>query len=221
VTGATNHQLTPIGVSLTQIAMRKAQDGQQLQGKMLPCHVTVVKGAIVTIAFDVKSQYTLPTMDVPVASDQYVRGSVQVNDKGYAVAGDAFIGNNSGLGENASNLAPRANLSNLVFHPIGNTKWDNVDTNQNTHTAPNGSLHQTTDKKQSFNLNANTIGSIVMKAVKKVFNINQVSDGNIAMYADPGSLTDFIYIGGDGKTGTYDFASTPSGPSKNVKIRIG
>lgn len=30
-----------------------------------------------------------------------------------------------------------------------------------------------------------------------------------------------IYLGGDGTTGTYDFVSTPSGPSINVKVRTG
>jgi hypothetical protein len=200
--------------------MRKTQDGQQLQGKMLPCHVVKIKGAIVTIAFDVKSQYTLPQIDVPVASDSYQRGSIQVNDKGYAVAGDAFIGNNSGLGENTSNLSPRANLSNLVFHPIGNSKWDNVDTNQNTHTAPNGVLHQTTDKKQSLNINANTVGSVIMKALAKVFTINQVSSSGVAMSLDPGSTTDRVYLGGDGKTGTYLAVMLSDGtPSPNVWAR--
>ncbi|MCB2106350.1 MAG: phage baseplate assembly protein [Rhodobacteraceae bacterium] len=30
-----------------------------------------------------------------------------------------------------------------------------------------------------------------------------------------------VYLGGDGQTGSYDFISTPSGPSINVKARIG
>ena len=38
--------------------------------------------------------------------------------------------------------------------------------------------------------------------------------------APKGSGT-IVYLGGDGTTGTYDFALTPSGPSINVKVRTG
>ena len=40
----------------------------------------------------------------------------------------------------------------------------------------------------------------------------------IKPYADP--PTQYVYLGGDGDTGTYDFVSTPSGPSINVKARV-
>jgi hypothetical protein len=216
LTRATNHQTTPLGRSLAQIALRKVQDGQQLQGKNLPCHVTAIKGAIVTVAFDVTSQYTLPKMDIPIANSQYGREAIQIGDKGYASSGDAYIGNNSGLGENTSNLSPRANLSNLVFHPIGNKNWGPVDSNQNTHSAPNGGLYQTDDGKMQVIIKQS---SVTVKSDKKVITVNMTTNGTIAISIDPGpnTSTDMLYLGGDGtQPSKYAPVSTISGPCINV-----
>jgi Phage protein Gp138 N-terminal domain len=49
---------------------------------------------------------------------------------------------------------------------------------------------------------------------------NVVTMNSSKIYVKPGSNV-MIYLGGDGTTGTYDFVSTPSGPSINTLARTG
>ena len=52
-------------------------------------------------------------------------------------------------------------------------------------------------------------------------NGNEVGMNNSEMWVGPQSTSTIVYLGGNGSSGTYDFVSTPSGPSINVKARIG
>lgn len=148
-----NAQKTPLGWSLNQFASGKAADAIQLLGKALPCHVVKVNSSgVVTVQFDVKSIYTLPQVEMPVATPEYVRQPTQVGDKGVAFAADAYLGGNSGIGGGTATLVQQANLSTLVFHPFGNAAWFTVDLNALTLYGPNGVVLEDSNKKTVLTL---------------------------------------------------------------------
>lgn len=135
---ANNVQKTPFVESLNTFAKAKAKDAVQLTGRNLPCSVTAVVGAIVTVSFQVNGPFTLPPVKMPVFGPRYLRYPIQVGDKGYAVSADAYLGGMSGLGGGVAGLTQQANLSALVFFPIGHSGWPSVDGNAVVITAPNG-----------------------------------------------------------------------------------
>jgi hypothetical protein len=49
---------------------------------------------------------------------------------------------------------------------------------------------------------------------------NVITLSSIGIALNPDNLTNIVYLGGDGMTGTYAFVQTVSGPSINVKARI-
>ena len=134
------------GVSMTEFARKQILDANQLAGKALPCHVVKVEGAIVTVAFDVTTDFTLPQVKMPVLESQYVRLPVQVGDRGITLSADTLISRVSGLGGDAAPvISTPANLAALVFVPIGNSAWTTRDANAVVIEAPNGSIIRTQD----------------------------------------------------------------------------
>lgn len=119
-----NEQKTPLALTLNRFATQKAFDAIQLLGKALPASVTaVVSSGVVTVKFELKTKFTLPSVTVPLAGSEYVRLPVQVGMKGFVVPAAAYLGGVSGLGGGTADLSLRANLSTLVFFPIGNSDW--------------------------------------------------------------------------------------------------
>jgi hypothetical protein len=51
-------------------------------------------------------------------------------------------------------------------------------------------------------------------------NGNEVGLLSGKVYVNPNNTSGTIYLGGDGATGSYDFVTTTSGPSINVKARV-
>lgn len=135
---ANNAQKTPLTRTLNRLAQKHALDAIALTGKSLPCTVAAVSGSIVTVNFEVTSVYTLPQVTMPLFGPEYIRYPIQKGDKGYAMAADAYLGGMSGLGGGAADLSLPANLSALVFMPIGNKIWSEVDPNAVTIYGPNG-----------------------------------------------------------------------------------
>ena len=134
-----NARKTHAGTRLHSFAQRKVLGAIQQTGRALPCHVTAVSGGIVTVAFDVDGVFTLPPVQMPVANSYYVREPTQVGDKGTCSAADAHLGGVSGLGDGTATLENPANLSALVFHPVGNAHWAAApDPNQTLVQGPNG-----------------------------------------------------------------------------------
>jgi hypothetical protein len=133
-----NQLKTPLSKSLPNAIQGKILDAMQLVGKNLPCHVVAVDGAIVTVSFDITSDYTLPNVTMPLFGPEYIRYPIQVGCKGFAIAADARLGGNSGLGSGVSDLSQPANLSALMFMPFGNTAWSSVDANAVVIYGPNG-----------------------------------------------------------------------------------
>ncbi len=134
-----DHLKLPLMQTLQTSIDVRVQNAMQLLGKSLPCSVVAVTGTIVTVSFNVNLPWTLPQVTIPVVGWQYFRAPIQVGDEGYAVPADVSVGQISGLGSGtASDKLLPANLSALVFMPIGNKNWQSVDGNAATIYGPNG-----------------------------------------------------------------------------------
>lgn len=136
---ADNAQKTPYGLSQNRFARAKALEAIQQTSRSLPCVVTAVRGAIVTVSFQVTG-VTLPNVTIPTIGSEYVRLPIQPGCKGWVLAADAYLGGVSGLGGGIADLTQRANLTALVFSPIGNSGWSSVDGNAVTIYGPNGAV---------------------------------------------------------------------------------
>lgn len=97
--------------------------------------------------FEVNSVYTLPQVTMPAFGPEYIRYPIQIGDKGYTMAADAYLGGMSGLGGGTASLSLPANLSALVWMPIGNTGWFSVNPNAVTIYGPDGTILQDTNGK--------------------------------------------------------------------------
>jgi hypothetical protein len=113
----------------------------QQNGFSLPCHVVKVDGAMITVAFDVQSIYSLPQVTVPLFGPEYVRYPIKDGDLGVLIPIDTSIGFTAGTAPRPPNLSPYSQaggLEGLFFMPTGNKNWVPVDPNQVTVYAPNG-----------------------------------------------------------------------------------
>lgn len=143
-------QKTPLAASLNRLSERKINDAMQLVGKALPASVVAVTGSIVTVKFEVDSNFNLPQVTLPLFGPEYIRYPIQEGDKGFVVPCDVFLGGMSGLGSGIAALQQAANLSSLVFFPIGNTDWSDVDPNAVTIYGPNGVVLRDGDNRSSI-----------------------------------------------------------------------
>jgi hypothetical protein len=100
----TEAQKVPLSRSLSAFAQKKALSEIAKRGQALPGHVVAVSGAIVTVNFDVQG-VTLPQVAMPLIGAEYIRWPIQVGDKGYAAAADAYLGGVSGLGGGTADRA--------------------------------------------------------------------------------------------------------------------
>lgn len=89
----------------------------------MPCSVVSVAGSIVTVKFEITSPFTLPNVAVPLFGPEYIRYPIQPGCAGVVFPADARLGGVSGLGIGIADLSTPANLSALVFFPIGNAGW--------------------------------------------------------------------------------------------------
>jgi hypothetical protein len=124
-----NTYKTPLNNSLNIFADGKIDAANAMNGKSLPCSVVSVKGAMITVKFELKTDttYTLPQVTVPLAGAEYIRYPIKEGDKGFVTSASASLSAMSGQGDNASSLVLQGNLSALVFIPFGNVYWVNVD----------------------------------------------------------------------------------------------
>ena len=93
----------PLNLSLPRAIRERVQDGKQLSGQAWPCTVVAVDGAIVTVVFEVSSDFTLPQATCPIAEPFYIRIPVQEGDQGMVMAASTRLGGVTGLG---AGLAP-------------------------------------------------------------------------------------------------------------------
>ena len=183
-------QKLPIVRSLNAFAAQKVLTKIRETGRSLPCSVVSVAGAIVTVKFEVSSGFTLPRITIPVHTSIYVREPIQVGDKGYCVAADAYLGGMSGLGGGVADLTLRGNLTPLAFQPLGNNAWPAVDPNAVVigQGAPNGVVLRDASDATTVVL---TPGSLILQSGGKA-SLDLTDVGNVTLN---GTLTTTIEAG--------------------------
>lgn len=133
-----------------------------IRGQALPCHVVKVKGAIVTVQFDIlPGEVNLPQVTVPVAGFEYIRCPVRRGDKGVVVPASVSLRGVSGLGTGLADMSAMPSLTSLFFVPLGNTDWEAVEADRLVMWGPSGVLLRTQDGSASVSIEN---GRIVLKA---------------------------------------------------------
>lgn len=147
---------------LNEGAIQRAREAIHQIGRALPCTVTSVSGAMVTVKFEVDSSpWTLPQITIPKAESNWVRMPTQVGDKGITVPADTYIGNISGTSSTIPKIDVRpANMAALVFMPVSNSHSPPPDQNAATVQGPNGAIIQTTTGTAS-SITTDTSGTVV------------------------------------------------------------
>ena len=145
---------TPLGSALNALAIQRAAEAIRGTGRAWPASVVAVSGAIVTVKFEFGQTVpaNIPQVTIPLFGPEYIRYPIQPGDKGMVLPADAYLGGMSGLGGGAADMTQQANLSNLVFVPIGNTGWSEVDPQAVTIYGPNGVVARDTGGKSSITL---------------------------------------------------------------------
>ena len=123
-----NAQKTPLSRTLNKFSAQKALDEIEKRGQGLPGIVKSIDGSIVTINFQV-SDLTLQPVEMPVFGPEYIRYPIQAGDKGVALPASIYIGGVTGLGGGIADTTLRGNLSTLIWFPVGNTDFFDVDPN--------------------------------------------------------------------------------------------
>jgi len=178
----------PFAVTSQQFADKNSADFLQMLGKALPCHVVSRNGAIVTVAFDINTQnkFNLPNVECPILESEYVKLPVKVGDRGVTMPASASIAAACGLGGiSAPFFSQPANLTALVFVPIGNSGWSNPD--------PTASVVTSQDKSSVVKVGN---GSITMTKGSSTITI---TDSSISIHANSVTITD--------STGSWEFAA--------------
>jgi hypothetical protein len=143
------------------LAINRAAQEVKRQGRALPCRVTAVNGAIVTVEFEMDtSPWTLPPITIPKAESPWIRMPTQIGDKGMTLPADVYLGGISGLGKGIANFLRRGNLSSLVFVPVSNANSAPDDPNAAQVCGPNGVRIRTTTGTPS-SIVTNTSGTTI------------------------------------------------------------
>lgn len=155
---AGNYQKTPLARTLNAFAEKKIRGAMALLGNVLPAQIVSVSNSIVTVKFllaaTTNSPYTLPNVTVPIAGPEYVRMPTQIGDKGVVIPSDVYLGGVSGLGGGTADLSLQANLSSLIFLPIGNKNFSATDDpNAVVIYGPNGTILRNIAKTVTLTLN--------------------------------------------------------------------
>lgn len=151
---ADNALKTPYGQRINELASRRAEDAIRLTGRALPASVVSGDGRFVVVKFEVTSQFTLPQMQVPVASPEYFRAPIGAGCRGFVTPADYYLGGMSGLGGGVATLSRQGNLANLVFVPIGNTGWPDVPAGFAVVYGPQGVILRNADASASITITA-------------------------------------------------------------------
>lgn len=162
------------------------------QGRALPCRVTEVNGAIVTVEFEVDaSPWTLPPITIPKAESPWIRMPTQVGDKGCTIPADVYLGGISGLGGGTATMTRVHNLGALIFVPVSNASSGPDDPNAAQVCGPNGAIIRTTTGTAS-SVVTNTDGTTI------TFGATTVVINSSGVTITAGGKT--FSFGGDGAT---------------------
>ena len=124
----------PMRETLSAFIGKEIENNSQVIGKAWPCSILSVQTdsnnktvPIVTVQFEINSQFPLPKITIPAIGTQHIRTPLRAGAFGIAISADVFIGNVSGLGENFTTMADTGNLAAMFFIPIGNADWKTFD----------------------------------------------------------------------------------------------
>lgn len=143
------HQKTPLSRTLPLLVDAFIRKQQEKLGRALPCRVEAVDptSAVVTVSFQL-GDIQIPQVTMPVAGAEYIRYPIQVGCLGGCLAFDTFMGQITGQGSGVANTTRRANLSTLMFVPMGNVNWTATDdANSVVIYGPNGVILRDSDSK--------------------------------------------------------------------------
>lgn len=144
--------------SMNNFAEVKIAEAMELVGKVLPATVVSQSGKMVTVSFSLTSiPFTLPQVTIPLFGPEYVRYPMQPGDRGIVIPADTYIGGMSGLGGGVADLTQPTNLSALVYLPISNTEWQDVDGQVVTVYGPEGVTLRDSGSNTTFLLKPDSI----------------------------------------------------------------
>ncbi|EPC5749858.1 hypothetical protein [Klebsiella pneumoniae] len=144
--------------SMNRFTERKIENALQKSGKVLPASVVKQTGNMITVSFELRDiPYVLPQVTIPLFGPQYIRYPMQPGDKGIVIPADTYIGGVSGQGGGIADMTPPANLSALVFLPISNTEWQEVDGQVVTVYGPEGVTLRDSGSNTTFLLKPDSI----------------------------------------------------------------
>ncbi|MEZ2402791.1 hypothetical protein ACBR19_14370 [Raoultella planticola] len=183
------------GSSMNRFAERKVDNALQKAGKILPVSVVKQNGKMITVAFELRGiPYVLPQVTIPLFGPQYIRYPMQPGDKGIVIPADTYIGGVSGQGGGIADMTPPANLSSLVFLPISNTEWQDVDGQVVTVYGPEGVTLRDSGSNTTFLLKPDSIAistpdSFTVTVGGTVFSLTA---GRWSLSGDAGHLQDSV-----------------------------
>lgn len=129
---------------LSELLQVQTATSSNLAGQAFPCHVVAVNGQIVTVQFDIlPGTANLQEVTIPTAGWEYIRNPVQIGDKGFTVPASVSLRGISGLGDGMATMSKPPSLTALVFVPVGNINWSDVDPDKLTMYGPKGVLART------------------------------------------------------------------------------
>lgn len=147
-------QKTPLSRALSLMVDAYILKQMDKLGRELPCQVEAIDatGTIVTVSFQVQG-VQMPQVTMPVFGPEFIRYPIQVGSMGVCFAADTYLGQVSGLGTGVAGPTRRANLSTLVFFPIGNANLDATDdANALVMYGPNGVILRDSDSNSVVTL---------------------------------------------------------------------
>jgi hypothetical protein len=174
-------QKVPFSNTINRFSKNKIENQLQNLGQALPCSVVSVSGAIVTVTFEVNvpEGITLPQVTCPIAESQYTRLPIQPGDKGVVMGANARLGGISGLGLGLADLVNPTNLGGLIFVPIGNKNWFNVDGKYLFMYGVNGVELTTINQDCTLILNSSGISINLNGGTLNISNGSVIINGNI------------------------------------------
>jgi hypothetical protein len=209
MSGSGNALKTPLGETLQRIALEVANTVIQRLGKALPCSVVAVDGQIVTVKFEISSEFTIPQVTVPIMGAEYIRFPTQVGDKGVCFPADAYLGGISGLGGGVAGLTQPMNLEALVFFPIGRTSFVPVNPNAVVIYGPDGVVIRDTNSRAQITLIPTmitmslgssiiqmTTTTITLDAPNVIINGMTISSAGVGAMPGPLTVTNDVIGGG-------------------------
>ncbi|SVY08736.1 hypothetical protein [Klebsiella pneumoniae] len=144
--------------SMNNFAEVKIAEAMELVGKILPATVVRQSGKMITVSFSLTTiPFTLPQVTIPLFGPEYVRYPMQPGDRGIVIPADTYIGGMSGLGGGVADLTQPTNLSALVYLPISNTEWQDVDGQVVTVYGPEGVTLRDSGSNTTFLLKPDSI----------------------------------------------------------------